>query len=96
MDVLRRLFGRDSAATASHDAAASGATEATSGAPGSGTGEHDEAAYERELLREEAARLDELQQRQLRYAEYSWQPPAQGGPRRADDTDAGREGDAPN
>jgi hypothetical protein len=26
-------------------------------------------------------------QRQLRYARYAWQPPAQGGERRADDED---------
>ena len=33
----------------------------------------------------EQERLDELQQRQLRYASYAWQPPDQGGERRADD-----------
>jgi hypothetical protein len=37
-----------------------------------------------ELLRGEHERLDELQQRQLRYA---WQPPAEGGERRAEDGD---------
>ena len=37
--------------------------------------------------RAEQERLDELQQRQLRYAEYAWQPPAQGGERRAEDDD---------
>ena len=94
MDLLRRLFGRDPARSTRGDEASAAATSAASSA--SVTGQDDEVAYERELLREEAARLDELQQRQLRYAEYSWQPPAQGGPRRADDTDAGREGDAPN
>jgi hypothetical protein len=46
--------------------------------------EHD---YEFDLLRGEQARLDELMQRQLRYARYAWQPPAQGGERRADDKD---------
>jgi hypothetical protein len=39
------------------------------------------------VLREDQARFDELAQRQLRYAEYAWQPPAQGGERRADDAD---------
>ena len=34
----------------------------------------------------------DLQQRQLRYAEYAWEPPAQGGTRRADDEDAAKEG----
>jgi hypothetical protein len=48
----------------------------------------DERAYELELLKGEQARLDELAQRQLRYAKYAWQPPAQGGERRADDRDA--------
>ena len=43
---------------------------------------------ELELMRGEQARLDELTQRQLRYAKYAWEPPAQGGDRRADDEDA--------
>jgi hypothetical protein len=43
---------------------------------------------ELELMRGEQARLDELTQRQLRYAKYAWEPPAQGGERRADDEDA--------
>jgi len=42
--------------------------------------------YELELARAEQDRLDDLQQRQLRYADYAWQPPAQGGERRADDS----------
>jgi hypothetical protein len=49
--------------------------------------EASEREYERELLRAEHERLDELTQRQLRYADYAWQPPAEGGERRADDTD---------
>jgi hypothetical protein len=48
----------------------------------------DERARERELAREEAERLDELQQRQLRFAAYAWKPADQGGDRRADDTDS--------
>jgi hypothetical protein len=48
----------------------------------------DERQHEIELLREESARLDELTQRQLRYASYAWEPPAQGGERRADDGDS--------
>jgi hypothetical protein len=47
----------------------------------------DERAHELDLARGEQERLDELQQRQLRYAKYAWQPPAQGGERRADDAD---------
>ena len=46
-----------------------------------------ERAHELDLLREEQARLDELAQRQLKYARYSWEPPPQGGERRADDAD---------
>ena len=46
-----------------------------------------ERAHEIDLLREEQARLDDLAQRQLKYARYSWQPPSQGGDRRADDAD---------
>lgn len=51
-----------------------------------------EEVRERALLREEADRLDELQQRQVRYAAYAWRPSAQGGERRADDEE--RESDA--
>jgi hypothetical protein len=35
--------------------------------------------------------LDELSQRQLRYAAYAWQPPRQGGDRRADDESTDRD-----
>lgn len=53
----------------------------------------DEAARDRELLRADAERLrDELLQRQLRYADRSWTPPAQGGPLRAGDETSGAEG----
>ncbi|HEX7950990.1 MAG TPA: hypothetical protein VF494_11620 [Candidatus Limnocylindrales bacterium] len=50
----------------------------------------DERAYELELLKGEQERLSELAQRQLRYAKDAWQPPAQGGDRRADDHDTPR------
>jgi hypothetical protein len=46
-----------------------------------------ERAYELELARSEQDRLDDLSQRQLRYADYAWEPPKQGGERRADDDD---------
>ena len=46
-----------------------------------------ERAHDLELARGEQDRLDELAQRQLRYADYSWEPPKQGGERRADDAD---------
>jgi hypothetical protein len=51
------------------------------------TAEELEQRHERDLLRAESARLDELQQRQLRYADRAWTPPAQGGERRSDDED---------
>jgi hypothetical protein len=44
------------------------------------------------VLRGEQERLDDLAQRQLRYAQYAWQPPAQGGERRADDGDRSETG----
>jgi hypothetical protein len=47
--------------------------------------EDQERQHELQVLRADHERLDELQQRQLRFAKYSWQPPAQGGDRRADD-----------
>ncbi len=49
--------------------------------------EAEERAHELDVLRTEQERLDDLAQRQLRYADYAWQPPAQGGERRADDGD---------
>jgi hypothetical protein len=49
----------------------------------------EEQARERELLRADAERLDDdLIQRQMRYADRSWTPPAQGTERRSDDEDA--------
>lgn len=79
MDVLRRLLG-------------GGGRDPVAGGGGEG-GEPvepvDDQARERELLLEDARRLDdELLQRQLRYADRSWTPPPQGGPRRADDGEA--------
>ena len=52
----------------------------------------EEQARDRELLRADAARLDdELIRRQMRYAQHSWTPPAQGTGRRADDEEADAE-----
>jgi hypothetical protein len=53
--------------------------------------EAEEKARDLELLREEQARLDELTLRQLRYAEYAWRPPDEGGERRSGDEDTGTE-----
>lgn len=49
--------------------------------------EAEERQHELDVLRGEQERLGELAQRQLRYAEHAWTPPAQGGERRADDAD---------
>jgi len=97
MGFLRRLFGggeADPAGDAAPDHAATDAVASDRDAPArSRTSALDEEqARDRELLREEARRLDDdLIQRQLRYAGRSWTPPAQGGERRSDDEDAKRE-----
>jgi len=77
---LRRLLG---GAPADDDAAAQAP------AVDSATAEAAEAERDLELLRADQARLnDELLQRQLRYADRSWTPPAQGGTRRSGDEGA--------
>jgi hypothetical protein len=77
VNFLRRLFGGGDDAGA--DAKVSG--------PPAGADEiaEDERRHELDVLREEAARLDELQRRQLRYADRAWTPPGQGGEKRAGD-----------
>jgi hypothetical protein len=76
MDKLRRWIG-------------GGARPATLDSPPSDPSmvAADEREYELDLLRGEQERLDELAQRQLRYADYAWEPPRQGGERRAEDAD---------
>jgi hypothetical protein len=82
---LRRLLGGGEPEDKPSDAA-------PAGSPGSAAAvspEVDEAERELDLLRADQARLnDELLQRQLRYADRSWTPPAQGGTRRSDDEGA--------
>jgi hypothetical protein len=82
MSFLKRLFGGD------------GSTAAGSTAPIDPVAALDEEnARDRELMREEAQRLDdELIQRQMRYADRAWTPPAQGGTRRSDDEEGADEG----
>jgi hypothetical protein len=75
MDRIRRLFG-GGGRPANGDEPPPDATAIAA----------DEREYELDLLRSEQERLDELAQRQLRYADYAWEPPRQGGDRRADDT----------
>jgi hypothetical protein len=81
MSFLRRLFGGP-AAEPEADTGQASTTETAA--------ELDAAERQREteLLRADHERLDELQQRQLRYASYAWQPPAQGGDIRAEDGDS--------
>ena len=85
MGFIRRLLGGGRPS----DAAPNPPTDAADAADVTDNGELDaaEREHEDEVLREEQARLDDLAQRQLKYARYSWQPPPQGGDRRADDTD---------
>ena len=79
MGILRRLFGGGETEASRESATPADATPAEADAA--------ERQHELDLLRGEQERLDELTQRQLRYAEYAWQPPPQGGERRADDKD---------
>ena len=48
----------------------------------------DDEAADRAVLRAEDERMDDFRRRQLRYAKWAWQPPAQGGSRRADDAES--------
>ena len=73
MGFLKRIFG-----TGSGDPTTSGPAEPIDV-------DAAERAYDLELARFDQDRLDELSRRQLRYADYAWQPPKQGGERRADD-----------
>jgi hypothetical protein len=88
MGFLRRLLGGSDERPATPDSATGDALAPSSAVPDAETSEQ---AYELDLLRGEQDRLDELRQRQLRYADYAWQPPAEGGTRRADDGDGERE-----
>jgi hypothetical protein len=76
MGFLKRLLGAEPSADA---------TGSSSFDPAEA--EAEERKHELDILRDEQERLDDLAQRQLRYAKYAWQPPAQGGERRADDRD---------
>jgi hypothetical protein len=82
MGFLKRLFG-GSSETSPDEPPAAPPTPAEIDA--------EERAHELELARGEQDRLSDLQQRQLKYEEYAWEPPPQGGTRRADDEDAATE-----
>jgi hypothetical protein len=82
MGFLRRLIGGENK---SADEPAPGEPASDPVAASSEEIDADERARELELLRAEQDRLDELVLRQQRYADRSWTPPSQGGPRRSDD-----------
>jgi hypothetical protein len=99
---LRRLLGgsgsgHDDEGPANAHPDGSGETGEPGSAPAAGEVDADldaeERARELELLRAEQERLGDLVLRQQRYADRSWVPPSQGGPRRADDGE-GASGDA--
>ena len=83
MGFLRRLLGGEPSSPSSESPPVEDQPDATAGLDA----DAEERARDLDLLREDQERLDDLARRQLRYAEYAWEPPAQGGERRADDTD---------
>jgi hypothetical protein len=85
MGFLKRLFGGGSEASPDEPPAAPAPPVTPAQL------EAEERAHELELARGEQDRLSDLQQRQLRYAAYAWEPPPQGGTRRAEDEDAVKE-----
>ena len=92
MGFLRRFRGGDPDPGPGPASPGTGGDAGDDGDDGDAASVDDEAGRDRELMREEAERLeDELLQRQLRYADRSWTPPAQGGSRRSGE--AGSEGD---
>ena len=80
MGFLRRILG---GGTAGPEAGPPDDVEADAAADP----DDEERARELELARFDQDRVDDLIRRQQRYADRSWQPPAQGGERRADDED---------
>jgi hypothetical protein len=86
MDALRRLFGGGAAHPTG--SASDGPGEPDAEPASADAIDAEERARELELLRAEQDRVDELVLRQQRYADRSWVPPRQGGPRRSDDGEA--------
>jgi len=78
MGFLRRLLGGGETRTDERETASIDPAELDAA----------EREHELEMLRADQERLDELTQRQLRYAKYAWEPPAQGGEKRAEDNDS--------
>jgi hypothetical protein len=84
VSFLRRILGPKRSTERARPSESAKAPDAE-GASTAAELEAEERRRDLEMLRQEQARLDELQQRQLRYADRAWTPPAQGGERRADD-----------
>ena len=80
MGFLRRVFGGGSSADEDQTREADAPIDRAEL-------DSDERARELELARFDQDRLDDLVRRQQRYADRSWTPPAQGGDRRAEDSD---------
>jgi hypothetical protein len=97
MSFLRRLFGGDGPGTPASETVDAGDAQRQTDADAEVDVEVDadadtaERRRELDLLRDEQARLDDLAQRQLRYARYAWQPPTEGGERRAEEPSDGAE-----
>jgi len=89
MGFLRRLFGGRESQEGADETAASGSPPLTQQQL-----DEEERRYELDLARFEQERLDDLRQRQLRYADRAWTPDAQGGPERSDDAERDRDGGA--
>lgn len=89
MGFLRRLLGGGERADAPETPSPDSAESAE---PGPAELDAAEREHELEMLRADQERLDELTQRQLRYAKYAWEPPAQGGDKRAEDNDSSGNG----
>ena len=87
MGFFRRLFGGESSSPSSETPPTE--DQANANANSNADADADERARDLDLLREDQERLDDLARRQLRYAEYAWEPPAQGGERRSDDEKSG-------
>ena len=86
MGFLRRLFGGVRGGEADDREPAEAQPEPE------GDLDEEERVHELELARFEQDRTTELMRRQQRYGGRSWTPPAQGGPRRADDESEGEAG----
>jgi hypothetical protein len=92
MDFLRRILGQGEGTHGGGKPSGGDEPSAADAPTAPVDPDEAESAYQRGLLRDEEARLDELRRRQLRYAEHAWTPPPQGGERRAGDEDAGGTG----